>query len=426
MADGNDGATTSQAETLAEKSQGSSLAAKTVLNGLAKLERGEIEVRHSDGTVLLGQFSAEYPLRAVVDVHDLSMYTDILLGGSIGAAESYMAGKWSVCDLATLMRILSANPDVVDSMEAGTARMLGWFFRLGHWFRSNSKRQSRRNIGAHYDLGNDLFELFLDPTMSYSSAVYPTTNSSLEEAAMHKLDLVCAKLELKPHDHLLEIGTGWGGLAIHAAKHYGCQVTTTTISENQYQQAQSRISDAGLNAQVTVLKKDYRELEGQFDKLVSIEMIEAVGHEYMDAYLKVCSERLKPTGRALIQAILISDRKFDSYSRSCDFIQKYIFPGGALPSLTSIMRSAQSVTDLQIADFHDIGGHYAQTLRDWRARFMSKLHEVRALGYPEEFIRMWEFYLCYCEGGFAERAITTAQIVLDKPHHPVTVEAHRA
>jgi len=287
--------------------------------------------------------------------------------------------------------------------------------RLGHRLKANSKSRSRRNIQAHYDLGDDLFELFLDPTMSYSSAVYPSPGASLEEAAVHKLDLVCRKLRLTPDDHLLEIGTGWGGLALHAASRYGCRVTTTTISDNQFRAARAKVKAAGLEDRVTVLKKDYRDLEGQYDKLVSIEMIEAVGHQYMDTYIRVCGERLKPHGRALIQAILMSDRNFDNYIRSVDFIQKYIFPGGALPSISSISSSVRRMTDLQITGFHDITRDYARTLADWRRRFMSRLREVRALGYPEEFIRMWEYYLCYCEGGFAERAICTAQIVFDKP-----------
>jgi len=416
MADGNE--STGQlavASKTAERSGAGGLARKALLSRLADIQRGEIEIRDADSSVVVGRATPEYPLRAVIDVHDSSMYTDIVLGGSIGAAESYMEGKWTVCDLTTLMRVLSANPEVVEAMEDGLAKFTGWAFRIGHLLRRNSRRQSRRNIGAHYDLGDDLFALFLDPTMSYSSGIYPREDSSLSEAAVHKLNLVCEKLQLQPDDHLLEIGTGWGGLAVHAASNYGCRVTTTTISENQHRLAVERVAKAGLSDRVTVLKQDYRELDGQFDKLVSIEMIEAVGHDYMDSYFKVCSERLKPHGRALIQAILMSDRNFENYRGSVDFIQKYIFPGGALPSVTSIMRAAQDHTDLQIADFHDIGGHYARTLRDWRSNFMDRVHDIKALGYPDEFVRMWEFYFCYCEGGFAERAITTAQIIFDKP-----------
>ncbi len=389
---------------------------KAVLTKLGALERGEIEIREQGSSLVVGKASPSFPLRVTVEVHDASLYRDIALNGSIGAAESYMEGKWSVDDLTGIVRIFAANPDVLDNMEDGLARFCSWLFRLGHRLRSNSKTRSRKNIRAHYDLGDDLFELFLDPTMSYSSAVYPHEEASLEEAAVHKLDLVCEKLRLQPGDHLLEIGTGWGGLATHAASRYGCRVTTTTISDNQYEKSLAKVRAMGLEDRVTVLKRDYRDLDGHYDKLVSIEMIEAVGHEYMDTYLKVCSDRLKPHGRALIQAILMSDRNFDNYIRSVDFIQKYIFPGGALPSMSSISGSIRRVTDLQIADFHDITEDYARTLRHWRHRFMDRLREVRALGYPEEFIRMWEYYLCYCEGGFAERAISTAQLVFDKPH----------
>jgi len=388
---------------------------RAVLNKLALITRGEIEIREQGRSLVLGALTEDFPVRVSVEVHDSTLFQDIAINGSIGAAESYMAGKWSVSNLTDIVRIFSANPEVLNSMEDGSARFVGWLFRLGHKLRANSKSRSRKNILAHYDLGDDLFELFLDPTMSYSSAVYPHKDASLEEAAIHKLDLVCQKLELQPNDHLLEIGTGWGGLAAHAAANYGCRVTTTTISDNQHSLAVERIRSMGLEDRVTVLKKDYRDLEGQYDKLVSIEMIEAVGHEYMDTYLEVCSNRLKPNGRALIQAILMSDRNFDNYIRSVDFIQKYIFPGGALPSVASITQSLKNVTDMQVTDYHDITADYARTLVDWRTGFMSRLREVRAQGYPEEFIRMWEYYLCYCEGGFTERAISAAQIVFDKP-----------
>lgn len=415
MANGNETTLAAHVSDFNKARSSGGLMRRAVLGKLAQISRGEIEIREQGRTFFVGRAVADFPLRVTVEVHDDSLYQDIALNGSIGAAESYMEGKWSVSDLTGIVRIFSANPEVLDSMEDGTARFFGWLFRMGHRLRANSKTRSRKNIRAHYDLGDDLFELFLDPTMSYSAAVYPAPDASLEDAAVHKLDLVCRKLQLQPDDHLLEIGTGWGGLAVHAASRFGCRVTTTTISDNQHAMALERVRAAGVGDRVTVLKQDYRDLEGQYDKLVSIEMIEAVGHEYMDTYLQVCSERLKPEGRALIQAILMTDRNFDNYIKSVDFIQKYIFPGGALPSMNSISSSVKRVTDLQVAHFHDITDDYARTLADWRKRFMDRLREVRALGYPEEFIRMWEYYLCYCEGGFTERAISTAQIVLDKP-----------
>ena len=365
--------------------------------------------------MVFGHVTDKCPVAVTLRVLDGDLYRDIALGGDIAAAEAYMEGKWTVDDLTGLVRIFAANPTVLSQIEYGVARVINPVLRLAHWLRRNSRAQSRRNIGAHYDLGDDLFELFLDPTMSYSSAVYPGPDSSLDEAAVHKLELVCRKLQLGPDDHLLEIGTGWGGLAVYAAQNYGCRVTTTTISENQYQQARQRVAAAGLEDRITLLKEDYRDLSGQYDKLVSIEMIEAVGHEYLESYMEQCSARLKPHGRALFQAILMSDRNFDKYRRSVDFVQKYIFPGGALPSLGGIMNAVQKRTDFQLSGFQDITHDYARTLQDWRARFMNEVHAVRQLGYPDEFIRMWEFYLCYCEGGFTERAINTVQLVLDKP-----------
>ncbi len=388
---------------------------KAVLARLRNLEAGEVTLCEQGETMVFGQSTAQCPVMVTVQVLDPGLYRDIALGGDLAAAEAYMEGKWTVNDLTGLIRIFAANPTVLNEIEHGIGKVLNPLLRFAHFLRRNSRAQSRRNILAHYDLGDDLFRLFLDPTMSYSSAVYPNNDSSLDEAATHKLDLVCQKLHLQPNDHLLEIGTGWGGLAVHAAGKYGCRVTTTTISDNQYQQAVQRVQAAGLSERITVLKSDYRDLSGHYDKLVSIEMIEAVGHDYMDTYLNLCSQRLKPHGRALFQAILMTDRNFDKYKNSVDFIQKYIFPGGALPSLASIMQSVHKVTDLQLADMQDITLDYARTLRDWRARFMDKLHEVRRLGYPDEFIRMWEYYLCYCEGGFRERAISTVQIVFDKP-----------
>jgi cyclopropane-fatty-acyl-phospholipid synthase len=313
------------------------------------------------------------------------------------------------------MRLFLVNRDAMDLIESGMARATTPLLKLAHWYHRNTRTGSRRNIHAHYDLGNDLFQLFLDPTMMYSAAVFPRPEATLEEASVHKLDLICRKLELEPSDHLLEIGTGWGGLALHAARSYGCRVTTTTISRNQFDFATRRISDAGLSDRVTVVGEDYRDLKGQFDKLVSVEMIEAVGHRYLPTYFRVCSERLKPAGRMLLQSIVIADRHYAQARRSVDFIQKYVFPGGALPSASAILSSVARCTDLQLTGLHDIGQDYARTLSIWRERFLGRLADVRRLGYPDEFARMWEWYLAYCEGGFVERAISAVQLVFDKP-----------
>jgi cyclopropane-fatty-acyl-phospholipid synthase len=386
---------------------------RRVLARLAGIRQGRLALEDPLGRADFGDAGAG--TSAVVRVHDLSAYADIATGGSIGAAEAYMQGKWSASDLVALMRVLVANRRVLDGLEGGLAAVAAPLLRLAHGLRRNTRAQARRNIAVHYDLGNDFYRLFLDPTMSYSSCVFPAPGSTLEDAALHKLDLVCRKLALGPDDHLLEIGPGWGGLALHAAANYGCRVTTTTISARQREFATRRVSEAGLAGRVSVLGEDYRELRGSFDKLVSIEMIEAVGVGFLDRYVRVCSGLLKPGGRMLLQGIVISDSLFDRARRSVDFIQKYIFPGGALPSLGSIRSSVARATDLEITHLQDIGQDYARTLAEWRRRFLARLQAVRALGFGDEFIRMWEYYLAYCEGAFLERAVSDLQIVLDKP-----------
>ncbi|MET0378422.1 MAG: cyclopropane-fatty-acyl-phospholipid synthase family protein, partial [Spongiibacteraceae bacterium] len=270
-------------------------------------------------------------------------------------------------------------------------------------------------IAAHYDLGNDFYELFLDPSMMYSAAIFPHADSSLEQASLYKIDRICKKLQLQPQDHLLEIGTGWGGLALHAARQYGCRVTTTTISRQQFDYANQLINAAGLSDRVTVLLQDYRDLTGQYDKLVSVEMIEAVGHRYYRDYFSRCGTLLKADGLMLIQAITIADQRYERARRSVDFIQRHIFPGGALPSLAVIAHTIARHSDLTISGIEEITQHYARTLQAWSQRFLAQLERVRALGYDERFIRMWQFYLCYCEGGFMERSIGTHQILFAKP-----------
>jgi cyclopropane-fatty-acyl-phospholipid synthase len=390
------------------------VARRAILRQFSGLFRGRLVVREGAETLVFGP-DDEPGLTVTVRITDPSTWLDIATNGSIGAAESYMQGKWSASDLTALTRLFAVNRAVLDGLEGGVARLGAPLLRLAHWYRRNSRRGSARNISAHYDLGDDLFKLFLDPLMMYSSAIFPHPDADLEEAALHKLQLIGERLELTPSDHVLEIGTGWGGLALFMAREFGCRVTTTTISANQYETARQRIADAGLADRVTVVQRDYRDLDGQYDKLVSVEMIEAVGHRFLESYLRICSERLRPAGRALIQGIIIADRHYVQARRSVDFIQKYIFPGGALPSLGSILGGIARATDLQLTGLHDIGLDYARTLALWRQRFLDRLHDVRVLGYPEEFVRMWEWYLAYCEGGFQERTISTVQLVFDKP-----------
>ena len=318
-------------------------------------------------------------------------------------------------DLTALMRILLQNRDVLDGMETGLARLAAPLQKALHWAARNTRSGSRRNIEAHYDLGNSFFKLFLDPTMMYSSAIFERADMTLEQASIAKLDRICRKLDLKPGDRVMEIGTGWGGFAIHAARHYGCHVTTTTISPAQHQLAQQRVAAAGLNERIALLQTDYRDLSGQYDKLVSIEMIEAVGYQYYNAYFRKCSELLKPEGLMLLQAITIADQRYEAAKKSVDFIQRYIFPGSCIPSIAAISDALARVTDMRLYHLEDIGPHYATTLRRWYDNCEAKVDQIRALGYPESFRRMWAFYLCYCEAGFMERVIGDVHMLLVKP-----------
>lgn len=393
------------------------LARKLVHNQLSKIEVGEIVFRENHNEYYFGRISDDFPVRVYIDVHHPSIYTDVAFGGSAGSGEAYMKGSWSCSDLVGLVRIFLRNRHVLDTMDYSLTRLKAPIHKLMHVFSRNTRTGSKKNISAHYDIGNDLFKLFLDDTMMYSSAYYENPDMTLSEAAVAKLDLVCSKLDLKPADHLLEIGTGWGGLAVHAARNYGCKVTTTTISEEQYQLAVRKVNQEGLDDRITVLKQDYRDLSGQFDKLVSIEMIEAIGHQYMDTYFEKCESLLKPDGMMLIQAITIKDQYYKSALKDVDFIKKYIFPGGFLPSISAMSSTIGKYTDMKIFHLQDIGPHYARTLKDWREGFFNKLEEIRGLGYSDEFIRLWEYYFCYCEGGFIERDIGTVQMVLTRPEN---------
>lgn len=326
-----------------------------------------------------------------------------------------MRGWWTCDRLEDLIRLFVINSHAMRSMDSGLARLLTPIKRIALARALSTREGARRNIAHHYDLGNDFFSLFLDPTMMYSCGIFESPSATLEQASIAKVDRLCRKLALTPDDHLLEIGTGWGYFAIHAASKYGCRVTTTTISREQASCARARITAAGLEDRITVLEQDYRDLTGTYDKLVSVEMIEAVGHRFLDTYFTACSGLLKPEGMMALQAITIGDRDYDAALREADFIQTHIFPGSFIPSLGAIQGSVQRNTDLRVTHIEDIGPHYVPTLRAWRQAFMSKLDQVRAMGFDETFIRMWEFYFCYCEGAFAERYISDAQIILAKP-----------
>ena len=391
------------------------LAARLVRARLAALREGRLTVTELGRAASFGLVADRAGLSGTVRVHDPRFWTAVAFGGSAGAGAAYMKGYWSADDLTTVLRVLVRNRPVLEQIDAGLARLLAPFNRLGHWLRRNSVTGARRNIEAHYDLGNDFFALMLDPTLMYSCALFEGSDMTLEEAQYAHLQRICAKLRLGPDDHLLEIGTGWGSFAIYAAQHYGCRVTTTTISEQQYACAQKRIQAAGLRDRITLLKKDYRELDGQFDKLVSIEMIEAVGAEFYDEYFAQCARLLKDDGVMLLQAITIADQRYEEARRSVDFIQKFIFPGSTIPSVTAMLESVTRASDLRLTHLEDTGVHYATTLSRWRRNLLQHLPEVVALGYSESFARLWEFYLCYCEAGFAERALGDVQMLLAKP-----------
>lgn len=392
-----------------------SLSRKLVLQTFQQLQKGSLTLVEGDSSYHFGEAQDATSLHAHVRVHNPSVYRELLFGGSIGAAESYMMSEWTTPCLVSVVRVLCANMEVLNQMDGRWSSVKGLMNRLMHKMNRNSRSGSRKNIAAHYDLGNEFFKLFLDPSLMYSSAIYPSETSTLEEASLYKLDAVCSKLGLTQDDHLLEIGTGWGGLAIHAAKHYGCRVTTTTLSKEQYQHAKQAVAEAGLEDRITLLLKDYRDLTGQYDKLVSIEMIEAVGHEYYPTYFSKCSSLLKDDGLMLIQAITITDQRYEAAKNSVDFIQKYIFPGGGLPSNTVMAQCIANCTNMTLVDLHDIGLDYAKTLADWRERFHQRIETVRRQGFDDVFCRMWDFYLAYCEGGFRERVISTVQAVMAKP-----------
>ncbi len=391
------------------------LARHGFLSRMKKLQQGEIILKESGKENRFGQVTSQCPLSVTISVNDVQFYSDIGFGGSVGAGESYFQERWGCSDLTSLVRILLQNREVLDGMDGHMARIREPLYKMLHWLNRNTRSGSRRNIEAHYDLGNDLFRLFLDESMMYSCAVYESSDSTLEQASQAKLERICRKLDLKPSDHVVEIGTGWGGFAIYAARHYGCRVTTTTISQGQYELAKQRVQEYGLADQITVLCKDYRDLEGQYDKLVSIEMIEAIGHQYMPTYFKKCSQLLKPEGMMLLQAITIADQRYKAALRSVDFIQRYIFPGSFIPSVSAMTGAVAQYTDMRLYNLEDIGPHYATTLRHWRERFFARLGEVRSLGYSTQFIRMWDFYLSYCEGGFIEQAIGDVHMLLVKP-----------
>lgn len=355
---------------------------------------------------------------AMLAVHDERVFARILAGGEMGLSEAFVDGDWSSPDLVALIRLALRNNSAMQRLNTTTSWLSRQAQRVAHAMRSNTVEGSRKNIAAHYDLGNDFFSLFLDRELMYSSAWYETEQDTLERAQFNKLDRICRKLQLTREDHVLEIGTGWGGFAAHAATHYGCRVTTTTISREQHAYAAerfSRLGDAG--ARITLLDDDYRRLTGRFDKLVSIEMFEAVGLAHYDTFFETCDRLLSPSGAALLQLITMNEQDFPVYRKTTDWMQTYVFPGSELASLSEILRSLGRVTSFRPFHLEDLGTHYARTLHDWRERFLANLDAVRNQGMDERFIRTWDLYLAFCEAAFAERHISDVQLMLTRGYH---------
>jgi cyclopropane-fatty-acyl-phospholipid synthase len=408
----NDTTLIEQAPALARPNPLGGVARRLVHGRLKALECGTLRLAEA-GRVQ--EFHGERPgLAASLEVRDPAFYADLAYGGSVGAAESYMLGHWTTPDLTALLRLMLANRAALDSIEGGLAKLSAPLRLAAHWLHRNTRAGSRRNISAHYDLGNEFFRLMLDETMTYSCALFERVDMSLAEASRAKLDLVCRKLELGPSNHVVEIGTGWGGFALHAAGRYGCRVTTTTISRSQYELARERVRAAGLEGRITVLLEDYRDLRGRYDRLVSIEMIEAIGHRQFGEFFRRSADLLTRDGRMVLQSITIADRHYARARDEVDFIKRYIFPGCCIPSVGALTEAMVAESDLRLVHLEDIGAHYATTLAAWRRNFHAHLDRVRTLGYPDTFIRMWEYYLSYCEAGFAERSLGDVHMVMTR------------
>jgi cyclopropane-fatty-acyl-phospholipid synthase len=389
---------------------GERIARRAVRATLGRIREGVLVIRDGAAEHRSGSPATD-GLSAVVTVHDPRFYTTVLYRGGLGAGEAYVDGHWSADDLTSVVRLLARNRDALETMRGGARRIGEPVLRALAGRRRNTRAGSRRNIADHYDLSNELFALMLDETMTYSCGVFEGSEATLADASRAKLERICRELDLNPGDHVLEIGTGWGSFALHAAAHYGVQVTTTTISAAQRTWALERVREAGLSDRITVLDRDYRDLEGRYDRVVSIEMIEAIGAEYYETFFRILADRLRPGGRVLVQAITIEDDRFEAARRTVDFIKQHIFPGSCIPSIGAL-REAMAPSGLEIERVHDITEHYPPTLRAWRANLLHHHDDIRALGYDDRFLRAWLFYLCYCEGGFMERRIGTVQMTL--------------
>lgn len=383
-----------------------------VFSAFGKIHTGTLRIVEGNETTEFGEGKSE---AVIIHVHDMAMYRAFALNGSVGAAEAYIEGYWSTNALTKLIELFVLNQDVLDEFEKRFSWLTGFARKLKHRFNRNTQHQAKKNIAAHYDLGNELYRAFLSKEMLYSSAIFNCPSESLEQAQLNKLKAICERLDLQEGQSLVEIGTGWGALALYAAEHYNVHVTTTTISEEQHDYVAKLIEQKGLEGRVTLLKKDYRELQGRYDRLVSIEMIEAVGHEYLPGFFKKCSSLIKDDGLMLIQAITIADQRYEHYLKESDFIQQYIFPGGCLPSIEQMSKHLREQTDLVLHELHDIGLHYAHTLKHWQSRFIASWPTLDKTKFDERFYRLWNFYFSYCEGAFRQRATSTVHLIARKP-----------
>jgi len=384
-----------------------------VLRQFSAIRRGRLTFVEAECQHVFGDPGAS--LQATVCIEDPRFYRALAFRGALGGAEAYIEGYWKSSDPTAVVRILALNPSLVRDSQRGFARAMRPALALFHAANRNTRAGSRRNIAAHYDLGDDFFALWLDPTLTYSSGIFETPDATMEQASIAKYERVCEKLKLRAEDRVLEIGTGWGGFALHAAATRGCRIATTTISRAQYERATRRVADAGLEDRITVLFQDYRDLQGRYDKLVSLEMIEAVGSDHLATFFRICSERLDPEGVMLLQAITVPDQDYERHTRTVDFIKRYVFPGSDLVSVLALNRAAAWSSDLRMTHLEDLTPHYAETLRRWREKLLENRRAIQKLDLDDRFLRMWEFYLCYCEGGFEEREIGVVQAVFEKP-----------
>lgn len=387
------------------------IARRLFKNHLKSIHGGSIILTDIDSRDEWGEHSE---LEAICSVYHPRFYRNALFGGTLSIAQSYIDGDWDCNDLTSLFRIFVRNIQTTTGLDNSLSSIALLGQRILHWSQRNSVRGSRRNITAHYDLGNDFFKLWLDDSLTYSSGVFRHSDASMHDASIEKFDRICRKLDLRPEDEVLEIGGGWGGFAIHAARRYGCRVTTTTISKEQFAIARDRIQQAKLNDRINLLNSDYRELDGRYDKIVSIEMIEAVGHQFLDGYFKKCTELLRPDGSLALQAIVMPESRYRDYLRSVDFIQRFVFPGGSLPSVSSLLESIGRTSDMRLVHLEELSPHYAKTLHCWKESFEDRIEAVRKLGYSERFIRLWNYYLSYCEALFEERHIGVMQLQFDR------------